>query len=288
MSDRFDILPAQDQAPLADEPYDRWLTADGDEALQFRRRPQGYHLRFPDVADFAVTLAKDGSAIACTPVPETPEDILVDLHFNQVLPLLMTHDGALVLHASAVRIGDVAVAFLGKSGRGKSTLAAAFAKAGHPFLTDDGLVLKRDRQGYRVTPRRPLLRLREDSEEALTGAVTASRADHDLAKGRVMAGDVLPHEGKALPLAAIFVLVEPGEVAETAIAPMAAATVLSALLDHSFMLDVDDRARVRAHFGRLADLAADCPCFSLDYPRDYAALPQVIAAIRKFAECLPG
>lgn len=282
----FDLLPPQDQQDLPDDPYDRWLTPDGDEALQFRRRPSGYHLRFLDVADFAVSLTEAGADVTCLPVPGTPEEILADLHFNQVLPLLMTHDGALVLHASAVRIGDTAVAFLGKSGRGKSTLAAAFAKAGYPFLTDDGLVLEREGSRYRVAPRRPLLRLREDSEEALTGAVLAVRADHDLAKGRVMAGDILPHHDEPLPLAAIMVLVEPGEVAAATIQPMPAAAALSALIDHSFMLDVDDRARVRAHFGRLADLATDCPCFALDYPRDYAELPQVIAAIRAFAERL--
>jgi hypothetical protein len=45
----------------------------------------------------------------------------------------------LVLHASAVRVGDGAIAFVGASGMGKSTLAAALCREGHELVSDDVL-----------------------------------------------------------------------------------------------------------------------------------------------------
>ena len=49
--------------------------------------------------------------------------------------------GRLVLHASAVRFDGCTVAFLGDSGRGKSTTAAALADCGADVVCDDVLPL---------------------------------------------------------------------------------------------------------------------------------------------------
>jgi len=43
----------------------------------------------------------------------------------------------LVLHASAVRVDGRAVAFCGRPGMGKSTLAAWLAESGHALVSDD-------------------------------------------------------------------------------------------------------------------------------------------------------
>ena len=45
------------------------------------------------------------------------------------------------------------------------------------------------------------------------------------------------------------------------------------------ILDVEDKARLRAHFARMADLSQDIGCYALDYRRDYAELPRVQQAI---------
>jgi hypothetical protein len=54
-------------------------------------------------------------------------------------------------------------------------------------------------------------------------------------------------------------------------------------LQHGFFLDVEDRASVRRAFEQAAAVAAAVPCFALDYPRDYEALPAVVSAIVKHA-----
>lgn len=50
---------------------------------------------------------------------------------------MLAQRGTLVLHGSAVRRGDTAVAIVGESEQGKSTLAAALARGGWGFVADD-------------------------------------------------------------------------------------------------------------------------------------------------------
>lgn len=55
--------------------------------------------------------------------------------------LLGTRLGAVLIHASAVRLGDVALVAAGKSGDGKSTLARLCLGAGLELLTDEVVML---------------------------------------------------------------------------------------------------------------------------------------------------
>jgi hypothetical protein len=63
------------------------------------------------------------------------------------------------LHASAVAIDDEAVLFLGGSGWGKSTMAAALHAQGHSLVTDDVAVLRVDENHPMVFPSFPQLKL---------------------------------------------------------------------------------------------------------------------------------
>ncbi len=54
---------------------------------------------------------------------------------------LLALRGETVLHASAVAIDGAAVAFVGQSGRGKSTIAALLCVAGAELVTDDVLTV---------------------------------------------------------------------------------------------------------------------------------------------------
>src|SRR5205807_10064457 len=95
----------------------------------------------------------------CYPVPGTPLETLKHLLLDQVLPLLLSQQGKLVLHASAVAGPGGALAFTGPSGHGKSTLAASFSTNGYELLTDDCLMVE-DRNGSIFgTPLYPSLRL---------------------------------------------------------------------------------------------------------------------------------
>ncbi|MCL1472311.1 serine/threonine protein kinase [Argonema antarcticum] len=81
--------------------------------------------------------------------------------------------GVVCLHASAIAVGDKSIVILGPAGAGKSTTAAAFAKAGFPVLSDDVVpILERDNK-FLVQPAYPRLRLWPTSVKALYGKADA-------------------------------------------------------------------------------------------------------------------
>lgn len=272
----FEQLEARPQNEIAHACYDRWLTPEGEEVALFHRTGDGFLVRFSGKADF--TLPMDDRRVACTPAPDIPDQIVIDLFYNQIVPLLLNFQGELVFHASGIATKAGALAFLGQSGRGKSTLAAYFANAGYPFLTDDGLLLKRVGTTYTVNPNRPYLRLWSDSDSAVFEREPAADEGEQDGKALIDAGPSLPFQDQPLPLAALYLL-GPGAAESVVISRLNPALALSELIKHSFILDVDDRPRLRAHFDRLVQIAEAIDCFTLDYPRQYEALPEVIAAV---------
>jgi hypothetical protein len=61
---------------------------------------------------------------------------------GQVLPLVSVMHGLEPFHASAVTVGNVAIAVMGASGQGKSSLVAELSLLGAQFLADDVLALQ--------------------------------------------------------------------------------------------------------------------------------------------------
>src|SRR5262249_32769832 len=119
--------------------------------------------------DFRVSAT--GRSIRCWPAPGVSEATIRHLYLNQILPLALSRQGKLVFHASAVEIDDSGVAFLGASGKGKSTLAASFATSGYGFLTADALVIETSKDEKWIDPTHhpygASIRLWDDSHNAL-------------------------------------------------------------------------------------------------------------------------
>ena len=90
------------------------------------------------------------------------------------LSFSMVRLGCEPLHATAVSTGDGVAAFLGNSGDGKSTLAAAFIQGGCRLLTDDMLVVTRHSQGWLAQPGPPRIKLYRDMADNILGAVSGS------------------------------------------------------------------------------------------------------------------
>lgn len=268
------VLPPAMQADLPHPCYDSWRNPAGEPVATFHRLPEGFLLRLIDQADFAIYPTT--GRVTCTPEPHLTRDAVETLWHNAIQPLIINHDGGLALHGSAVVIDGRAVAFVGPSRRGKSTLAAAFARAGHPFLTEDVLELVQTGDGYRVLPHRPLVRVFADTARFLAGQGHGAPEPDD--KRALLAGDLLPFAEHGAMLHGLYIL-GPGDADQPVIVPVDRAAALAALMAQSFILDVEDGQRLRGHFGRIADLAAAVPCHQLDYPRRYDQLPGVIAAL---------
>jgi hypothetical protein len=275
------LLAARPQAPLASEAYQEWRTGDGEILATFHRIPAGYVVRYLGRADFVLTRGSD--LVSCTPTGAVSERAVHFLFANQIVPLLQDRSGGLVLHASAIACSARALGFLGKSGRGKSTLAAAFARAGYPFLTDDGLLVECEDAGFLVRPSNPNLGLWHDSDAAVLGTRDPPSGAHEGEKRRIEASVELPFHDRPLGLQAIYVL-GPGGVDSVAIEPLAPAAAFNLIFEHTFILDIEDHARMRVLWQQMGALAERVPCFALDFPRRYEDVKCVLAAILDHAQ----
>ena len=273
----FKLMDARLQLPLDNTPFHQWVLPDGASWTDFHRTDTGYLLRFPELADFEVTA--DGSSAICYPALNVTEGTAQHLYLNQVLPLALSKIGKLVFHASAVEVADAAIAFVAKSGTGKSTLAAGFAQGGFRFLTDDGLVLEDSGAEYLIQPSHPSIRLWSDSEKALIrpGTKTASTLTYT-SKSRFLAGPNIPFCDQPRPLHRLYFL---GDGSSTAplIQAMSATEALVELVKHSFLLDIEERSLVGSHFDQVAKLANQPIHYRLDYPRRFEDLPSIRQAI---------
>ena len=280
------------QEPLPTEPYDRWVSPEGYCQAEFHAAEQGYLLRFPHQADFLIEREADDIAndaqvsapfrITGWPALDCDAKTVINLFHNAIQPLLGNHSGGLFLHGSAIMIEGEntddagAVAFLGLSRGGKTTLAGSFARAGRPFLTEDVIDLRIQDGRYWLQPKRSKLRLFADSARFLLGKDTDIQDDN--LKQDVDAGTDFPFADHPVPLKQIYVL-GTDHRAPLSIRRFSLQEALSELMPHSFVLDVEDKQRLKGHFARLADLSQDIGCYALDFTRDYAELPHVQSAV---------
>jgi hypothetical protein len=146
-----------------DLPDSRWYVAVADA--------DGYRLTFRDSGEFLIS----GDFTSIRWIENGARaDLMPILFAGTVLAFYLTMRHQLVLHASAVARGEWALAFVGQSGRGKSTLAALAAVAGARVITDDVLLV--DVEG---TPRcrgsAGELRLRDGAASIAAAVPTAER-----------------------------------------------------------------------------------------------------------------
>lgn len=80
--------------------------------------------------------ARDGREVVVA-VREAHAQCLERLVLANGLNAIAFQRGLVPLHANACRIGNSGLLLCGRKGAGKSTMAAAFAQAGHALLSDD-------------------------------------------------------------------------------------------------------------------------------------------------------
>jgi hypothetical protein len=200
-----------------------------------------------------------------------------------VLGVVLRQRGRLVAHASAVEIGGRVVAFMGASGQGKSTMAAALHAKGYALITDDLLAFRPiNREEHpTVTPGFPRLKLFPDSLRAL------GQPPDDLPV-------VQPSEDKRLhaaspgfslrerPLGHLYVL---AEGAEPKIEPLGPQAAFVELLRHtsaarSALTPADN---VASCLRQTAELVNQVPICRLTVPRSFDRLSEVARLVEEDA-----
>ena len=248
--------------------------------FDFGQFPDGSsYVRWDDVGE--VLISKNGRSIACRPFRQTASESFHVYLLGQALSFALVKSGFEPLHATAVEVEDRAVAFLGDCGFGKSTLAAAFLQAGHRLLTDDLLLARTTTRGILAYPGPARIKLFPQIACKFLGAGSSGVPMNPDTQKLIIPLDDNWVSAAAAPLAAIYVLAPPDEVAgrDIRIVSISQREAFVMLLGSAFNCVISDPDRLRRQFEATQALANATIVRKLCYPRSLESLPLVREAI---------
>lgn len=226
-----------------------------------------------EVAEVARFQVKGGSQIIFERL--STDDVLLKLYLlGSVIGALWHQRGRLPLHAGGVVIDNLAWAFVGNSGAGKSSLVAALSEvAGAGYLSDDVCII--DVPNNRSPVAWPgLARLRASPE--LCAALRLEDplfvgAQDPFGKHAMMAPWEQPLS--AIPLAGVIVLEATATPATPAMEQLTAAASLSAILEHTYRPEYLATEGQELHFQQCAALTRQIRVYRLRRSWDLSRLP---------------
>ena len=237
------------------------------------------YLRWRDLFEFQVSA--NGRRIDALPLRSASRSALETYLLGNVLSFALLKRGIEQFHATTVVVDGGAVAFLGDSGYGKSSLGAAFLQAGYNLLTDDMLVLARVGRRFYAHPGPPRIKMFPAmARRMLRRRIAGARMNPQTSKLIIpLAGS--EQAAARVPLRALYVLNPPAASAanKVSIRRIRERMAFLKLLANCFNTTNLDAARLRNQFRLAHDLCQAVPVRALSYPRKLRSMPQVREAI---------
>jgi hypothetical protein len=271
-------LPACSGTPLADIAI-RCAESFAIDGLDLERRSDWYWLgRLPDGSTYARWLdvgeflvSPDGRSVSWRKAPEAPAASFEVYLLGQALSFALVRLGFEPLHGTAVVIDGQAVAFLGDTGFGKSTLAAHFLASGAALLTDDLLLLETKPSGVVAHPGPARIKLIGDSPQGVPMNPLTRK-------------QVLPVENRnsqAVPLRAVYVLSAPDEDlhGDVRIDSLSRRDGFVFLTANTFNYLLVGPERLERQVRQASAWIESVPVKRLTYPRSLQRLPEVRQAL---------
>lgn len=254
----------------------------GEPVLRVWELAGGDYFRMLYADDTQFVVDRLGTEVWATwPDTLTLEDTATYL-LGPVLGFILRLRGVTCLHASAVAVGNQAIAILGPAGAGKSTAAAAFAQAGYKVLTDDIVALDERGDAFLVQPAYPRVRLWGESVNALFGAEDAlPRLTPTWDKRYLdLQANASRFQEHPLPLAAIYLLGERiSDPAAPFIEAVPASESLMTLVANTYANHLLDKAMRAAEFKSLSRLCERVPIRRVTPHEDIAQLSNLCEGI---------
>jgi len=239
------------------------------------------YIHWPGLFEFLI--APDGRRIAGRSFNEGNEDLLQTYVFGQVISYALLKQGMEPLHATVLAFDEGAVALLGDSGYGKSTLAAAFLQAGFRLVTDDMLVLRENGDRWLAYPGLPRLKLFPEPARLFLGSEATGRPMNPFTDKMIVPVAAKQWEGTPVPLRAIYLLPRPTFKSRSEKVTIRRRSKRQACMDlvaNTFNSAIRTPGRLEQQFALATRLATTIPVKSLSYQRQFARLPKVVEAVR--------
>jgi hypothetical protein len=249
----------------------KWMTNDGRVHASLHQTVDGHLIHFKRRARFQVS--RNLEMIRCTPSRFVTMPLVRHLFLDQVMPLVLSLRGRHVIHASAVEYDGDAVAFVGESGAGKSTIAAALGQNGSRIVADDAIVI--EECGNRFLVRAPYRSLRLWDDSAATLDLGRGRAGHRTGKRRFPSHRRLSFATGPSPLAAVCLLSRSTSTDRAALTRLGGPEALVMLVRHGFKFDVSERSSLEREFKFLSRLVASVRCYRMTIPDSLKELPSL-------------
>ena len=175
----------------------------GETRRELLRDGEGWSLRYTNPEGGWLNFDHDAGARTLTVAGSVAWSDAVPVLSGVACAVLLSSSGAPLLHGAAVAHGGEAIAILGDSGQGKSTLAAALLGAGGRLLSEDLLAFTRAGAEFEVEPGYARISLLPDSLEALApGGRTARQAREGTEKSWI---DAASSDGP-VPIRRLYIL----------------------------------------------------------------------------------
>jgi hypothetical protein len=265
---RFECaIAGLDNLNSSDDWYERYRSSDGFDLL-----------RWQSLFDFVVS--PDGRSIACGLLEHGTIESFQLYLLGHVLSYALVKQGHEPLHATTVVVDGKAIAFLGESGRGKSTLAAAFLENGHQLLTDDLLLIRRFSGALCGFPGPPRIKLYpEIGRHFLSRQASSTSMNAETDKLIIPLESHQRHAAPA-PIRGLVVLDEaPSDVASVHLTRMLGTKGLMELARATFNPRVAGPARMERQLVTAREWMRHIPIWRLSYGRTIANLGRVQQAI---------
>ncbi len=230
---------------------------------------------------------KDGERVTYDPLSAISEDLLRSFLQGALLAAVLRQRHLLVLHGSAVSDGERAVAFLGNSGWGKSTLAEYFCQQDYELITDDVMVVVpgSETEPARVPPGVKQVRLRPASAERLVEDYESLPLVTEISpkRLRVLKGE----DVRSIPLAKLYVLQRRTAEANRVVA-LDPKQVPLHFVAHTHATNwITAPAYIAEHFKQCAQLARHTPVGLLERVLSLNALPEIFDIVQADLEADP-
>lgn len=240
----------------------------------------GYLLRFHGTCDFQID--SELRTVTAHVLPGTDLDRVSVLAAGTALSFVLIMRGHAVLHASAVQFGDAALAFVGRSGMGKSTMATLMCADGARLITDDVLRLDLDKTPPTCSLGPTELRLRKAAAElsqnfSATPETRLTGDDRDALR-------VLSAVTDDLPLCGIVIPVPDHE--DTSCKPevvrLTPKVAMLHLLQYPRIAGWEDLAVLDRQFDEVARVVESVPVYAARMPWGPPFPPGMAATVRDF------
>lgn len=232
-----------------------------------------------DIENVASYVVRNGQEITVDSEPEACEYQVAIFLLGSVMGALLYQRGLWPLHASAIETSEGAVLFAGRSGTGKSTLAAGLQKRGYSVLSDDISPLKITDTAASVFPAVPRIKLMPDATSHLGIDVSSLRRDNG--KGKFLT-PVSQFSTRSCSVRHIFLLdltKQDDCVIRPVSGPEALGLLARATYRRKFMKGLGLHTQ---HFPRMTALAGMVPMSILHRPRDLSALDRTLDKTEPF------